>query len=49
MFTTVKVQTLINEIREALILEYGNDFLKASEKDQILLIYKAWTDSRIED
>ena len=45
----VKVIETINLIREYLIREYGDEFLQASEKDQILLIYKTWTDLRTEN
>lgn len=45
----VRVKKMINTIREFLILEHGDDFLNLSEKDQVLLIYKTWTDLRTED
>lgn len=47
--TTVKVQTLINEIRDALILDHGYDFLKLSVKDQEALIIQTFFKSRTED
>lgn len=45
----VKVNQMINTIREALILEYGNDFLKLSEKEQVLLMLDTWNKARTED
>jgi hypothetical protein len=45
----VRVKKMINTIREFLIQEYGDEFLNASEKDQVLMIYKTWTDLRTED
>lgn len=49
MFTAVKVHTLINEIREALILDHGPSFLKLSVKDQEALIIKSYFDTITED
>lgn len=46
---TVPVQRMINTIREALILEYGYNFLRLSEKAQNELIYLTFTEWRKEE
>lgn len=45
----VKVKEMIDTIREALILEYGYNFLKLSEKEQVLLMIDTWNKARTED
>lgn len=44
----VPVQKMINSIREALVLKYGYDFYKLSERDQAALIIKVFTEMRTE-
>lgn len=45
----IKVKKMIEDIRDALILEHGYNFLKLSVKDQEALIIKTYFDARTEE